>query len=191
MNVVAFNGSARLNGNTALLLNAVLDPIRAAGMDARLIQLGPKPLAGCIACYQCFENKDRRCAMGGDAMNDYIQAMFEADAVLIGSPSYFADVTSNVKSLMDRAGMVAGANGNPLRRKVGAAVAVARRAGTMHVLDTINHLFASRGMVVPGSSYWNLGYGREPGKAAEDAEALNTMRELGENIAWLLEKLHN
>ena len=189
MKVLAINGSARLNGNTAIMLNTALAVLAAEGIETELVQLGPKGLQGCIACYKCFENKDKRCAVNDDRMNGYIEKMVAADGILLGSPTYFADVTTNMKSLMDRAGMVARANEDMFQRKVGAAVVTARRGGAIHTFDTLNHFFFIGQMVVPGSSYWNMGYGREPGQVSGDDEALATMRTLGQNMAWLLQKI--
>ena len=189
MKVLAINGSARLNGNTAIMLNTALAEIAAAGIETELVQLGPKGLQGCIACYKCFENKDKRCAVDDDKMNSYIEKMLAADGILLGSPTYFADVTTNMKSLIDRSGMVSRANGDMFSRKAGAAVVTARRGGAIHTFDTLNHFFFIGQMVVPGSSYWNMGYGREPGQVTGDEEALATMRTLGQNMAWLLEKI--
>ncbi|MDP3427422.1 MAG: flavodoxin family protein [Humidesulfovibrio sp.] len=189
MKVLAINGSARLNGNTAIMLNTALAELSAAGIETELVQLGPKGLQGCIACYKCFENKDKRCAVEEDKMNKYIEKMLAADGILLGSPTYFADVTTNMKSLMDRSGMVSRANGDMFSRKAGAAVVTARRGGAIHTFDTLNHFFFIGQMVVPGSSYWNMGYGREPGQVSGDEEALATMRTLGQNMAWLLKKI--
>ncbi|MDP2847855.1 MAG: flavodoxin family protein [Humidesulfovibrio sp.] len=188
MKVLGINGSARLNGNTAIMLNTALGEIAAEGIETELVQLGPKALQGCIACYKCFENKDHLCAVD-DAMNGYIAKMIEADGILLGSPTYFADVTTNMKSLMDRAGMVARANDDMFSRKVGAAVVTARRGGAIHTFDTLNHFFFIGQMIVPGSNYWNMGYGREPGQVKGDDEGLRTMHVLGRNMAWLLKKL--
>jgi multimeric flavodoxin WrbA len=188
MKVIGINGSARLGGNTAIMLGVALGELEREGFDTELIELGPKALQGCIACYQCFENKNSRCAVN-DAMNALIEKMLEADGILLGSPTYFADVTSNMKSLMDRAGMVARANEDMFARKVGAAVVTARRGGAIHTFDTLNHFFFISQMVVPGSSYWNMGYGREPGQVNADDEGLRTMHSLGRNMAWLLKKL--
>lgn len=188
MKVLGINGSARLNGNTAIMLQTALGELGAEGFETELVQLGPKALQGCIACYKCFDNKDRRCAVD-DAMNGYIEKMLEADGILLGSPTYFADVTSNMKALMDRAGMVARANEDMFSRKAGAAVVTARRGGAIHTFDTLNHFFFIGQMVVPGSSYWNMGYGREPGQVNGDEEGLKTMRVLGRNMAWLLNRI--
>lgn len=189
MKVVAFNASARKAGNTSIMLKAALAPLEAAGIETELVELGAKPLQGCIACYKCFERKDGKCAIKTDNMNDHIAKMVEADAIILGSPTYFADVTTNMKSLIDRSGMATRAGGHLLARKVGAGVAVARRAGSIHVFNSINNFFLISGMIVPGSTYWNVGFGREPGDCEKDVEGLETMKGLGENIAWLLEKI--
>lgn len=190
MKVVAFNGSARKDGNTALLLNLVLDEIKNEGMETEVVQLAGKPLQGCIACYKCFTNKNQRCAVEKDDMNDHIAKMLEADGILLGSPTYFADVSAGTKALIERCGMVARANGDMFRRKVGAGVVAVRRAGATHVLSSINYFFMIGQMIVPGSSYWNLGMGREIGEVMNDSEGVQTMKNLGINMAWLLKKLH-
>ena len=189
MKVLAINGSARLNGNTAIMLNTALAELSSEGFETELVQLGPKGLQGCIACYKCFENKDKRCAVDDDKMNSYIEKMLAADGILLGSPTYFADVTTNMKALMDRSGMVARANEDMLQRKAGAAVVTARRGGAIHAFDSLNHFFLISQMIVVGSSYWNMGFGLARGEVEKDEEAAGTMRTLGENLAWLLQKL--
>jgi len=186
MMVVAINGSARENGNTALLLGHVLEELSKEGIRGELVQLSGKRVRGCAACYKCFEIKDRRCSIREDAINDCIEKMEAADGILLGSPTYFTDVTSEMKALIDRAGMTARANGDMFRRKVGAAVVAVRRAGAIHAFDTLNHFFLIGQMVVPGSSYWNIGIGRQIGEVDKDEEGINTMRVLGRNMAWLL-----
>ncbi|MBP2673753.1 MAG: NADPH-dependent reductase [Deltaproteobacteria bacterium] len=189
MMVVAINGSARENGNTALLLGHVLAELSDQGIRTELVQLSGKRIRGCIACFKCFENKDRRCAIAGDAVNECIERMDAADGILLGSPTYFTDVTSEMKALIDRAGMTARANGDMYRRKAGAAVVAVRRAGAIHAFDTLNHFFLIGQMVVPGSSYWNIGIGRQIGEVEKDEEGIGTMRTLGRNMAWLLKAL--
>lgn len=189
MKVVAFNGSARREGNTAILLNLVLDELRAEGIETELYHLAGKPVQGCIACYKCFDNKDGRCSVDKDVLNNCISMMLGADGILLGSPTYFADVSAGMKALIERAGMVSRANGDMLRRKVGAAVVAVRRAGAIHVFNSLNQFFLITQMVVPGSSYWNLAIGRNPGEVREDAEGVQTMKTLGINMAWLLKKL--
>jgi len=190
MKVVAFNGSPSSEGNTVMLLRKVLSPIARAGIDTELVQVGGTSPSGCTACYRCFMDKNRRCAINTDLVNDCIAKMIEADGIIMGSPSYFAGMTSDLKALLDRAGLVAVANGNLFSRKVGAAVAVHRRGGAVNVFDAINHMFLMSRMIVPGSTYWNFGVGLEPGDVAEDDEATKNMHDLGETIVWLLKRLN-
>ena len=189
MNVVAFNGSARKDGNTAILLRTALGEMEKEGVGTEMVQLSGKKIRGCTACYKCFRNLDRRCAVKGDVANDCIGKMLSADGILLGSPTYFADVTAEMKALIDRAGMVGRANGDMYRRKAGAAVVAVRRAGAIHAFDTMNHFFLIGQMIVPGASYWNVGIGREIGDVEKDGEGLDTMRALGRNMAWLLKRI--
>jgi multimeric flavodoxin WrbA len=188
MRVVAFNGSARKNGNTAILLQVVLDELQNSGVSTELVELAGKPLQGCIACFKCFQNKDSRCAVDNDFANDALAKMLEADGILLGSPTYFADCSTSIKALIERCGMVARANGDLLKRKVGAGVVAVRRAGAIHAFSTLNYFFQISQMIIPGSSYWNIGIGREPGEVNNDPEGLQTMKVLGQNMAWLLQK---
>jgi len=190
MKVLAINGSARADGNTAILLNTALAELEAEGIDTELVQLAGKNLSGCIACYKCFERKNRRCSIDTDTMNDCIEKMIAADGILLGSPVYFADITANMKALIERAGFVARANGDALARKVGASVVAVRRGGAIHAFDSMNHFFTIEQMIIVGSTYWNMGLGREAGTVASDDEGMETMRNLGRNMAWLLKRIH-
>jgi multimeric flavodoxin WrbA len=185
MKAIAINGSPRKDGNTRLLLEKVLEPLAKAGWDTELVQVGGKSIPGCRACGKCWEKQDKRCVFGTDEFNGVFKKMLEADAIVLGSPTYFADVSAEMKALMDRAGFVAMANGCAFAGKIGAAVVAVRRGGATHAFDTMNHLFFISQMVVPGSTYWNMGYGLEPGQVKEDAEALRNMAHLGQAIAWL------
>jgi len=189
MKIVAFNGSARKGGNTAQLLTMALDELALAGHDTELVELAGQAFPGCIACYKCFEMKDNRCGVKNDIANECIEKMLAADAILLGSPTYFADVSAGMKALIERAGMVARANNNMFKRKLGAGVVAVRRAGASHVFSSLNNFFLIGEMIVVGSSYWNIGQGREPGQVQEDKEGIKTMQDLGRNMAWLLEKL--
>ena len=188
MNVVAFNGSPRAGGNTEYLLKTALHEIQQAGIETEYIQVGGQPLRGCTACGHCRETGSGQCVID-DGMNAYIQAMRNADAILIGSPTYFADVTTETKALIDRAGYVLRPL-NALARKLGAGITVNRRGGAIHAFDTINHFFLIQQMIVIGSSYWNDGVGGRTGAVEkEDREGTGTARTLGQNIAWALKKL--
>lgn len=190
MKVVAFNGSGRKNGNTALLIQRVFQELEAEGIATELIQLAGHTLRGCTGCRTCYERRDRTCVFTDDCVNDCIAKMIEADGIILGSPVYFSDITAEMKALIDRSGYVTRANGCLLRRKVGAAVAAVRRAGAIHTLDSMQHFFLINEMIVPGSSYWNVGIGRQIGDVEQDEEGMKTMTTLGQNMAWLLTTLH-
>jgi multimeric flavodoxin WrbA len=173
MKVVAFNGSARKDGNTAILVRRVFSELEKEGIETELVQL-----AG-----------HQRCAVDDDIVNACIEKMLAADGIILASPTYFADLTSETKALIDRTGYVARANGDMFQRKVGAAVVAVRRAGAMHAFDSINHFFLIGQMIIPGSSYLNIGIGRAKGEVEQDEEGLRTMEALGQNMAWLLKKI--
>lgn len=189
MKVTAFNGSPRMDGNTAHMIRHVFSALEREGIETELYQLGGRKIRGCAACYGCAKNKDGRCAID-DVANECIEKMMRSDGIILASPTYFADVTAEMKALIDRAGLVSITNGRMLRRKVGAAVVAVRRAGSIHVFDSINHFFLINEMIVPGSIYWNMGIGREKGEVEEDDEGVETMKVLGENMAWLLKETH-
>jgi multimeric flavodoxin WrbA len=190
MKVVAFNGSSRKDSNTAILVKTVLDELAKEGIESEFIQLAGESLRGCVACRKCFERKDRRCAVDADNLNEYLAKMIEAQGIILGSPVYFTDVSANMKALIERCGFVSVANGGLLKRKVGAAVVAVRRAGAVHTFDTVNHLFLHAQMIVVGSNYWNLGIGRERGEVKGDTEGLETLKTLGQNMAWVLKKIY-
>ena len=189
MKVVAFNGSARKDGNTAILVNYALRELEIEGIETEMIQLSGQTIRGCLACYQCFEQKDQRCSNKSDIVNECIQKIIEADGVIMASPTYFSDVSAELKALIDRAGLVAKANDNLFRRKVGAAIIAVRRGGEIHAFDTINHFYLLGEMIVPGSIYWNMGFGLQKGEVEKDEEGIRAMKHLGQNMAWLLKKI--
>jgi len=190
MKAVAINGSPRKGGNTEILLKKALAPLTAAGWETEFIQLGGSPIRGCQACYACFEKRNSQCSQKDEVFNQCFAKMVAADAILLGSPTYFTDVSAEMKALLDRAGLVALANGGLFRGKIGAAVVAVRRGGGTHAFDTMNHMFLMSGAIVPGSTYWNLGFGREKGEVAGDGEAARNMLDLGQTIAWLGEAIH-
>ncbi|MBU1068143.1 flavodoxin family protein [Myxococcota bacterium] len=191
MHVLMINGSPKRNGNTARLLAEVAVPLQAAGITTELVQLADTPIQGCHGCGACGKSKNNLCAITGDALNTLLPKMFAADGIVLGSPVYFADVSSEMLALIHRAGMVTRVNGDLLRRKVAAGVVAVRRGGAIHAFDTLNHFFLIGQMIVAGSNYWNIGLGRLPGEVENDAEGMGTMRVLGENMAWLLEKINH
>ena len=190
MKVVAFNGSPRKTGNTSILINAVLDELRKEGVETELVQMAGRPIHGCRACYRCLANQDRRCSFDDDALNEYLEKMIEAEGIILGSPTFHGDVTPELKCLIDRAGLVSNLNGTLFRRKVGAAVVPVRRAGSVHAIHTVHNLFLMHEMIIPGSSYWNMAFGMDKGDVETDAEGIDTMRTLGQTMAWLLKRLN-
>ena len=191
MKVVAFNGSPKPNGNTAQGIRIVFEELQKAGIETEFIQLGGRKVFGCLACGKCWETKNNRCIRQDDEMNEFIQKMQEADGIIIGSPTYFSNVSTEVKALIDRAGFVAKANGGDLLRgKVGASVIAVRRAGSTFVYSAINFFFGIAEMVIPTSSYWNMTLSLEPGDIQKDTEGIETFRTLGKNMAKLLKQVN-
>jgi multimeric flavodoxin WrbA len=188
MTVLAINGSPRANGNTSIMLRWAIDALKAEGVEAKLIEDAADPVQGCTACGYCAAEKSGLC-VHNDVISEIIPKMAEAEAVIMGSPVYFSDLTPWLKALIDRAGFALMRAGNPMRRKPGAAVVVARRAGHVHTFDSINHFFGIMEMITVGSSYWNLGVGLAEGDVKSDQEAKKTMENLAANMAWLLKRL--
>ncbi|MBN2327837.1 MAG: flavodoxin family protein [Candidatus Omnitrophica bacterium] len=186
MKVVAFNGSPRKGGNTQQMLEVFFAELQKHDIETELVQVGGHLLHGCIDCGKCKKEKNQRCGLEDDPVNEWIAKMIEADGIVLASPTYFADLTPEIKALIDRGGRVLRTNGNLLRHKVGAAVAVARRGGAVNVFDSLNHFFLLAEMAVCGSTYWNIGLGAAKGDVQNDKEGLQTMTDLGRNMAWLL-----
>ncbi|MEQ9731351.1 MAG: flavodoxin family protein [Candidatus Methanoperedens sp.] len=134
MKAIAFNGSARKQGNTAIPINHVFSELEKVGIETELVELAGRKIQGCTACCKCFETKDRKCAVKNDIVNDCIEKMVGADGIILGSPTYFADVTSEMKALVERAGFTSMANVVMFKRKVGAAVVAVRRGGAIPLL---------------------------------------------------------
>lgn len=189
MKVVAINGSARKDGNTTILIRRVFSVLESEGIETELIQLAGEQIHGCMACGTCRKIQNKQCKIVNDNVNLYINKMAEADGIILGSPTYFSMMTSEMKALIDRAGFVGRSNGDLFKRKVGAAIVTMRRAGGIPTFDAINHFFLISQMIVPGSSYWNVGIGLAKGDVEKDEEGLKTMDDLGRNMAWLLKKM--
>ncbi len=186
MFALAICGSPRKHGNTARMLQTALEPLAQSGWETELFELAGKTVRGCLSCGVCMKRCDQSCAVKNDVLHqELFSKMLRADALLLGSPTYFADITPELKAVIDRAGFVAQANGGLFAGKIGAAVVAARRGGAIHVYDSINHFFLISQMIVPGSLYWNMGFGTARGEVEADAEAMSNMRHLGRVIGWL------
>ncbi len=187
MKVVAFNGSPREQGNTYHALKTVCAQLERAGIQTEIIWVGGQDVKGCKGCNQCARNRDQKCVLQGDSVNDWIQAMIHADGILLGAPVHYAGMAANFKAFLDRAFYVCGNNGALLRHKVGAAVAAVRRSGGIATVDSLYHYLNYSEMLLPTSNYWNIIHGLKPGQAQEDAEGMQIMEVLGRNMAWLLQ----
>ncbi|MFC1764180.1 flavodoxin family protein [Planctomycetota bacterium] len=187
MKVVAFNGSPRKGGNTEQMIEKVFDVLRGQGIECERVDIAHQPLRGCMACFGCIHNKER--CVQKDEFNDWFDKARVADAIIIGSPTYFANVSAETKALIDRMGFVGRVTGALIRKPLAAVVAV-RRGGAVPTFDAINHMGQINQMLVVGSTYWNFAIGRERGDVQDDDEGMKNMQNLGENLAWLLEKLH-
>lgn len=188
MKIVAINGSSRKDGNTADMLRLVLGELDAAGHETELIQLAGETINPCKACFACAGKKN--CVFSNDVFQSVYQKMVEADAIILGSSTYSADVSSTLKAVIERASVVCDTNPGMFHHKIGGAVAVARRAGAMNAIDSINHFFLNKEMFIAGSTYWNIAYGRLPGEALKDEEGVGNMKNLGQNIAWFLSRMN-
>jgi len=187
MKVIGFNGSPRKDGNTTTLMNYLLEEVKKEGIETELIQLSGKTIHGCIACYRCFDNQDQRCAVKNDAANECIEKMTTAQGIVLGSPSYFQDVTAEMKALIDRAGFVGLANGRIYKNKIGASLSCFRRSGGMHTIETMNHFFFSNEIIIAGRA---MSVAREKGEVEKDEEGVEAAKTLGQRTAWMIKKLY-
>jgi multimeric flavodoxin WrbA len=190
MKVVAFNGSPHPDGNTAQAIEIVLKQLQDEGIVTEMIQIGGKKVYGCLGCRKCAELKNKKCIRTDDEMNYYIDKMIEADGIIIGSPVYTSNVTTEVKALIDRSNFVAKANDFMFRGKVGAPVVVATKAGATFAYSAIDLMFGISQMVTIGSIHWNMALGKMPGDIWKDEEGIRTFQVLGKNMAWLLKKVN-
>ncbi len=191
MKVLAVNTSPRKNGNTSIILNEMSRILKEANIETEIYNIPNEAIRGCTACMTCFKKQNMQCITKDDCLNDVVAKMAEADGLILGSPTYFADVNAEMKAIIERVGFVNRANGNFLRRKPACGVSAVRRGGANRVFDTFNHFFLINEMIVPGSVYWNFVFGREIGEILNDDEGMNTIRVLAENMGWLLRKLHS
>lgn len=188
MKAVAINGSPRKDGNTAFMLNTVLEAMKTEGIETKLIQIGGTNIHGCRACWACKKLQNGKCVCNDDIFNDVVQEALEADVILLGTPSYYSDMTPELKAFIDRFGLVGSAIG-ALKHKIGAGIVAQRRGGAVAIQSTLHHMFLMNEMIICGSTYWNFGFGREKGEIAQDDEAIINMKNLAENIVWTLNKI--
>jgi multimeric flavodoxin WrbA len=186
MKVIAINGSPKKEGNTHQALKMVGDELLASGIEFEILHVGHKLIHGCTACGKCAANKDEKCSIRTDDLNQWLQIIKSADGIIIGSPVYYSGVAGTMKCFLDRLFYVSGANGNLMRHKVAAAVVAVRRTGGSSTLDCLNHYLTYAEMILATSNYWNVIHGRLPDEVSQDGEGVQIMRVLGKNMAWLL-----
>jgi multimeric flavodoxin WrbA len=186
MKVVAINGSPRKEGNTYHAIRTVFAELEKEGIETEIIHVGNQNIRGCTACSQCIKNKDEKCVITGDPVNEWIQKIKEADGIILGSPVYFSGIAGTMKSFLDRAFYVAGMNKQLFRHKVGAAVVAVRRSGGMPTFQQLNNYLLYSEMNIPTGNYWNVIHGTMPGDALKDEEGIQALRLLGKNMAWTL-----
>lgn len=188
MKVVAFNGSPRKNGNTQKALELFAEELQKHKIKTEIVQVGDKPIRGCLACYTCRKNQNERCAIE-DEVNDWIQIMKNSDGIVLASPVYFSGITGTLKCFLDRAFLVSSVNGNLFRHKVGAALAVCRRAGGVSTYMQLLHYLTYSEIIVVTSNYWNEIFGLTPGEVIHDEEGKQIIRIVAKNMAWMLRVL--
>ncbi len=191
MKVLAINGSPNKNGNTYHAIKLVADELKEQGIETEILHIGNQSIRGCIACYQCVKNKDEKCAISNDCVNESIQKMKEADGIILGSPVHYAAMSGAMKAFLDRSFFVAGVNRSMFRHKVGTAVVAVRRSGGLPTFNQLNNFLNYSEMLMPTSNYWNVIHGMGPGEALKDEEGLQIMRVLGKNMAWLMKLVEN
>ena len=189
MKVLAINGSARKDGNTAILIHTIFEELHKEGIETEMIQLAGHIVKPCKACWACGGQKN--CVQRDDIFCSVFDKMMEADGIILGSPVYCANISANMQAFLERAAVVCDMNRGELnyKHKIGTAVAAARRGGALQAIDAMNHFFLNQEMIIVGSTYWNIGYGQIPSDVLNDEEGLATMRKLGENMSWVLKKI--
>lgn len=189
MKVVAFNGSPRKEGNTYHAIKLVADELIKEDIDVEIVHVGNQVIRGCLACNQCAKNKDEKCVIKGDNLNEYIQKMKEADGIIFGSPVYYSAIAGTMKCFLDRAIYVGSINGI-LRHKVAASVVAVRRSGGVPTFSQLNNYITYCEMIMPTSNYWNVIHGTAPGEALKDEEGIQIMQTLGKNMAFTLKEMN-
>ena len=191
MKVVAFNGSPQKEGNTYHAIKIVTKELEKENIETEIIHVGNKSIRGCTACGQCIKNKNEKCVLPGDEVNEWIQKMKKADGIILGSPVYYSSIAGTMKAFLDRAFYVTGVNDSILRHKVGASVVAVRRSGGLTTFNELNNYINYSEMIMPNSNYWNVIHGTQPGEALKDEEGIQIMRVLGKNMAWCLNLVEN
>lgn len=185
--VVLISGSPKPQGNTALLIGEMAKVIEAAGVETEIVSFAGMKIEACIACMRC--SKEGKCGLN-DGLNEVIDKIRTAQGLIVGAPVYFGTARGDVMCALQRIGYVSRNTDNYLKGKVGGPIAVARRGGQTLTLQEMMMFFLINDCIVPGSSYWNMVFGRTPGEALNDEEGMKTIRHFAENVADLVKKLN-
>lgn len=188
MKVLGINGSSRKDGNTALIMKIVFEELEKEGIETEMIQFCGNIIEPCKGCFACKGKNN--CVFKKDMFYEHFEKMKSVDGIILGSPVYSADVTANMKAFLERAGVIVATNPGLLKHKVGASISAVRRGGGMTAVDTMNHFLLNKEVIIAGSTYWNMVYGRDVGDIYKDEEGIENMRNLGENMAWILKKIN-
>lgn len=188
MKVLGINGSSRKDGNTALIMKIVFEELEKEGIETEMVQFSGKIIEPCKGCFACKGKNN--CVFKRDMFYECFEKMVLADGILLGSPVYSADVTANMKAFLERAGVVVATNPGLLKYKIGASVSAVRRGGGLTAVDTMNHFLLNKEVIIAGSTYCNMVYGKAVGDIYSDEEGIKNMHNLGQNMTWLLKKIH-
>lgn len=186
MKVLLINGSPKSTGCTFTALNEVARAIEEEGIEIEILQVGNKPISGCIACGSCSRSKSGKCAISSDSVNIAIEKAKDADGFIFGSPVHYAGASGSITSFLDR---MFYAGGKHFKNKPGAAIVSCRRGGATATFDQLNKYFTISSMPIVSSQYWNMVHGNTPDEVKQDLEGMQTMRKLGKNMAWLLKSI--
>jgi len=190
MKALVVCGSPRFEGNTQKILEILCDSLRDNDIEAELVLLCDKEIKPCTGCTKCKELKDRTCVIKDDDFHPILEKIIGSEAFIIGSPVYFGSATSQTTSLLHRVAYVSRSNDRFLAGKIGAPVVVARRAGVNFAYAQLMFFYTISDMILPGSSYWNVAFGKNKGEVLADEEGVETVRHFAKNVAHILKKLN-
>ncbi|MBW5390177.1 flavodoxin family protein [Brachyspira hampsonii] len=191
MKVLAINGSARKDGNTAILVNIIFEELNREGIETEMIQLARQVIEPCKACWGCA--KKTNCVHRNDNFQEYFEKMKNADGIILASPVYSANISSNLQAFLERASVISDMHRdkNLFKYKAGASVCSLRRGGALNAIDAMNHFLIIQDMFLAGSSYWTFAFGKDIEDVKNDEEGIKTIKNLGINIAYLMKALED
>lgn len=186
MRVVAINGSPHKNGNTYESLAVITKELEKQGIETEIIHVGNKVIRGCTGCNSCQKDKDNNCIFNDDLVNETTRKMTEADGIILGSPVYYSGIAGTMKAFLDRSFY---SKSRYFRYKVCTAVAAVRRSGGVDTFHQLNNYFNLGEMIIVPSHYWSVIHGRAMGEVLRDEEGVQTLREVGKSMSWLMKSL--